>query len=192
MEKTFSLSLENKIRSIAAISQESLSMLVQEIQLMHISKNEMLLTEGQFCKHVYFVEKGGIRTFMHNNDMKEINVNFTFDNSFTTELKSLRTSTPSAFFMQALEDTTVWLFEKDVLLALYAQSHEISNFGRSLLEQLLMEQEEHANMFKLQTPAERYQYLYDHQPAMLQRISLTHLASYLGISRETLSRIRRH
>jgi CRP-like cAMP-binding protein len=187
METTF----EHKIKSIADISQDSLAILSRELQFVQLSKNDLLLAEGQVCEHIYFVEKGCLRTFIHNGDMKEMNVNFTLDNAFTTELKSLRTATPAAFNIQAMEDTSIYMLSKDKLLSLYAQSHEISNFGRALLEQLLMEQEEHANLFKLQTAAERYQHLLNNHPEMLQRISLTQLSSYLGISRETLSRIRR-
>ena len=78
----------------------------------------------------------------------------------------------------------------DALRELYALSPEIESFGRLLVEGMLMRQETQVHLFRLQSPAERYRYVADHSPALLQRVTLTNLASYLGVSRETLSRIR--
>ena len=93
--------------------------------------------------------------------------------------------------IQAGEFTTIYEFDKDKLLELYNVSAEIESFGRKLLEQLLIAYEEHANLFKIYSPTERYQYLRTNEPEMLQRLSLSQLSSYLGIARETLSRIRK-
>ena len=87
--------------------------------------------------------------------------------------------------------STIFEFDKDKLLDLYKVSPEIESFGRKLLEQLLISQEEHSNLFKIYSPTERYHYLLQHNPNFLQRVSLSQLASYLGVTRETLTRIRR-
>ena len=77
------------------------------------------------------------------------------------------------------------------MFELYERSAEISNFGRVLLEQLLIEQEDYANFMKVNSPAERYAYTLKYRPELLQKISLTQLASYLGMSRESISRARK-
>ena len=137
-----------------------------------------------------FVEKGYLRTFITESG-NEINTDFTFESNFTTNLKSLRSSTPSETTIQAGESTIIYEFDAVKLLDLYKLSPEIESFGRKLLEQLLISKEEHSNWFKIYSPAERYQYLVSNKPEMLQRVSLSQLASYIGISRETLSRIRK-
>lgn len=81
-------------------------------------------------------------------------------------------------------------FDKSKLLDAYKKSQEIEAFGRKLLELIIAKQEEHLDNFKLLTPQQRYENLVLKQPEFLQRVSLTQTASYLGISRETLSRIR--
>lgn len=182
--------LLKKIRDLQFLSAESEQQLLAKVKPHRLKKNELLLREGQSCKHVYFVQSGCIKSVLYD-DGKEVNLNFTLENGFITNLKSLRESLPSAYNILACESSVVWTFSKDDLFELYKLSEEISSFGRNLLEQLLVEQEDHANIFKLKNPAERYNHIVKNNPQLLQKISLTQLSSYLAISRETLSRIRK-
>ncbi|WP_192821105.1 Crp/Fnr family transcriptional regulator [Rufibacter sp. LB8] len=155
-----------------------------------ISKHDILLQEGQRCTSIFYLESGYLRSYI-TKDGAEINTNFTFGNSFLTNLKSLRLQVPSDITIKAGEDSSIYEFAQEKLLALYAESPEVESCGRMLAEHLLIEQEEHANLFKLSSPKERYHLLETEHPEILQRVSLTHLASYLGVARETLSRIRK-
>jgi CRP-like cAMP-binding protein len=155
-----------------------------------VARGDYILKHGQVCSHITFVEKGLLRSFI-DKDGVEINTEFIIENSFTTNLKSLRYSTPSDTSIQAGEDSVLYQFPKTALFSLYKESAAIESFGRKLLEQLLMEQEEHTNLFRIYSPAERYKYMQMYRPEIIQRVSLTQLASYLGVARETLSRIRK-
>lgn len=190
MTKDSKTILQEKIASLAQISTSSLDMLIEIAQERQLSKGEIFLRQGQVCKKIVFVTKGYLRTFF-TKDGIDINTDFTFENNFTTNLKSLRSSTPSETTIQAGETTSIYEFDKDMLLNLYKVSPEIESFGRNLLEQLLIAYDEHTSLFKIYSPIERYQYLLQNKPELLQRISLSQLASYLGIARETLSRIRK-
>jgi CRP-like cAMP-binding protein len=182
--------LQKKITGLTDISASALDKLFAIALQREVVKGENILEQGKTCNSIFFVEAGYLRTFIEK-DGREINTEFTFENSFTTNLKSLRSSTPSDTTIQAGELTRIYEFDKNELLELYNVSPEIESFGRKLLEQLLIAQEEHANLFKLYLPKERYQYLQVNKPEVLQRISLSQLASYLGVARETLSRIRK-
>jgi CRP-like cAMP-binding protein len=182
--------LYKKVISLAAMSEANLEKLFGSVTVRRVKKKENILSERQVCKNVYFVESGYLRLFTYK-DGAEINTGFIFENNFATNLKSLRLVGPSDTTIQAGEDSILYVFEKDTLLGLYKESPEIESFGRILLEQLLMAQEEHANLFKIFTPAERYKHLQTNHPQLLQRVSLSQLASYLGVARETLSRIRK-
>lgn len=182
--------LHKKVIGLAPLSQVSLSKLFEATYQRKLSKGEIILKQGQVCKKIVFVEKGYLRTFM-DKDGLDINTDFTFENNFTTNLKSLRSSLPSDTTIQAGEASIIYEFDKDVLLELYEASPEIESFGRRLVEQLLIMQEEHTNLFKLFTPAGRYKYLLSNKPQIIQRVSVSQLSSYLGIARETLSRIRK-
>ncbi|MBS1600647.1 MAG: Crp/Fnr family transcriptional regulator [Bacteroidetes bacterium] len=190
MNHTSSLSLKEKINRLFFLSTPSLDLLLAEAQLISVPKGSLLLKERQTCRSIYFIERGQLRTY-YNKNGKDININFYFENNFATNLKSLIEESPSAFYIEAMEHTRLWKFDKEQLLRLYGQSKEIESFGRRLLEKLLVKQEEHSNIFKLYSPKERYHYIAKHYPHLLQRVSLSQLSSYLGISRETISRIRR-
>ena len=182
--------LFKKITDLTEISVSSIDKLFQIANQRQYKKGNIILKQGQICQTIIFVEKGYLRTFI-DKDGKEINTDFTFEGNFTTNLKSLRNSSQSDTSIQAGEITTVYEFDKNKLLELYNVSAEIESFGRKLLEQLLIDQEEHINLFKLYSSTERYQYLQNNKSEMLQRLSLSQLSSYLGIARETLSRIRK-
>jgi CRP-like cAMP-binding protein len=182
--------LKDKINGLAELSDVSSNKLFKGITKREIAKGQNILTEGQTCTKIVFIEKGGVRTFFVK-DGNEVNLDFTFENDFVTNLKSLRTASPSQNNIQTIEKTTVYEIEKDSLFNLYKESPEIESFGRKLLEQLLIKQEEHANLFKIYSSTERYYYLLENKPDYLQRISLSQIASYLGVTRETLSRIRK-
>lgn len=182
--------LYKKITDLTEISVSSLDKLFEIANKRQFTKGEIILKQGQICNTILFVEKGYLRTFI-DKDGTEINTDFTFEGNFTTNLKSLRSASSADNSIQAGEIIIIYEFDKDKLLELYDVSAEIESFGRKLLEQLLIAQEEHTNLFKIYSPSERYQYLQSNKPEILQRISLSQLSSYLGIARETLSRIRK-
>jgi len=186
--KTLLYKTITSLKEIPVSSSNKLFAIANKHQL---TKGEIILKQGQICNTILFVEKGYLRTFV-DKDGTEINTDFTFEGNFTTNLKSLRSASPADTSIQAGEITTIYAFKKDELLELYTVSAEVESFGRKLLEQLLIAQEEHVNLFKIYSPAERYHYLQTNKPEMLQRISLSQLSSYLGIARETLSRLRKN
>lgn len=182
--------LYQKILCLTQISNKNIGSLFHAISKKELLKGEIVLNEGVICNTIFFVENGYLRTYF-NKDGTEINSDFTFEGNFTTNLKSLHSSMPSDKVIQAGQASTVYEFDRNKLLAIYEGSPEIESFGRKLLEELLMAQEEHSNLFKIFSATERYHYISKHNPELLQRISLSQLASYLGLTRETLSRIRR-
>ncbi|MBA2612101.1 MAG: Crp/Fnr family transcriptional regulator [Bacteroidetes bacterium] len=182
--------LYKRITDLTEISVSSFDKLFEIANKREFTKGEIILRQGQICNTIIFVEKGYLRTYI-DKDGKEINTDFTFEGNFTTNLKSLRSDTLSDTSIQAGEIATIYEFNKDKLLELYKVSVEIESFGRKLLEQLLIAKEEHTNLFKIYSPAERYRYLQSNKSEILKRISLSQLSSYLGIARETLSRIRK-
>jgi CRP-like cAMP-binding protein len=153
-------------------------------------KEAYLFREGEVCRHIYLVESGIIRATQLK-DGKEINLYFRFEGEFVTNLKSLRAGCPSEYSLQAIEPAETVGFSKDALFHAYQASSEIESWGKQVVEQMLIAQEEHSTFFKLYSPEERYAYLLVHQPSLIQRVSLSHLASYIGITRESLSRIRK-
>jgi CRP-like cAMP-binding protein len=181
--------LKNYIASITEISEQNWNVLCNCIEEKEFKKNELLLKEGQICNSIFFISSGICKS-CYNLDGKEVNTAFYFENEFATNIRSLKLSLKSEYFIKACERTKVVVIDKLKLLEAYKQSHQIETFGRKVLEQIMLKQEEHSDSFKLLTPKQRFDALVSTHPDFLQRISLTQTASYLGISRETLSRFR--
>lgn len=181
--------LKKYIHTLTGFSEYSWTVLLDCMTERGISKNEVLLKEGTVCQSIFFISSGLCKS-VHNVDGKEINTDFFFENDFATNIKSLMTAEQSAYSIIACEKGTVVQFDKIKLLEAYRQSPEIETFGRKVLEMIIARQEEHADSFKLLTPKQRFDRLVATRPDFLQRVSLTQTASYLGISRETLSRLR--
>jgi len=182
--------LYKTISSFAGFSTEVLSLFFNAAVIQRVKKKEYLLSEGEYCKSVYFIESGYLRTFTFK-EGTEINIDFAFEGSFVTNLKSLRNGGASEVYIQAGEDSTIYSFEKSKLISLYDQSPELESLGRNIMEHLLIAQEDHSKMFKIASAAERYRHLRESQPQMIQRVSISQIASYLGVTRETITRIRK-
>jgi CRP-like cAMP-binding protein len=181
--------LKTYIRNLTDFSEKSLAILFECLTEQKFKKGDKLLKANEVCNAIYFISMGLCKS-SYNKDGKEVNTAFYFENDFATNSKSLTSGTKSEYEIAACENLVAIKFDKVKLLDAYKKSQEIEAFGRKLLEIIVSKQEEHSNSFKLLSPQQRYENLILTQPEFLQRISLTQTASYLGISRETLSRIR--
>ena len=153
------------------------------------SKNDYLLTEGKICRHLFFLEKGAIRGY-YTLDGKEITYWFGFENYFVTSFHSFITQQSSVENIQFLEGSIVWGISKENLTKLFNEHHEIERLVRIAYEKYYIRLEERFVGAQFKSAAERYENLLRQSPHVLERVSLGHIASYLGISQETLSRIR--
>jgi len=177
------------LNSIAPITENDCASLVEIFSTTKLSKGEYWIREGKKNDRVAFVEEGYMRKY-YLKDGKELTDFFYFENDFATNIRSLRTSSKSEYSIKAHEKTNAVVIDKTKLLEAYKQSHQVETFGRKVLELIMAKQEEHADSFKLLSPKQRFDNLVSQYPDFLQRVSLTQTASYLGISRETLSRFR--
>jgi CRP-like cAMP-binding protein len=154
-----------------------------------LAKNEYLLTQGQICRQLYFLEKGALRGF-YTLDGKEITHWFGFENDFVTSFHSFISNEPSVENIQLMEGSVLWAISKEELTGLFNQFHEIERLFRIAVEKYYIRLEERFVNAQFKTARERYESLIKETPHILERVSLGYIASYLGISQETLSRIR--
>lgn len=181
--------IKSAIAKVIELADEDLWLLMSYTSFHELKKGESVLKTGEICRSFYFVEKGYLRTW-YNKDGTAINLNFTFEGAFTANLKSYKSKQPSDFTIEAGENALVWIFNLDDIRGQLDRHPQISKFVRRLAVQILLSSEAHSNLFKIYTPTERYRHIEKNNPQLLQRISLSQIASYLGVARETLSRIR--
>jgi CRP-like cAMP-binding protein len=179
-----------KLESYAEISLEDFEQLADVMYEKHYSKGEVMLKEGDVCKAFNFIHKGLVRSFSLE-DGREVNVNFYFENDFVCDFQSFRTQEPTKFYFVAMEDTITYQGTKAEALPVFEESAELHFFLFRFFQKLFFNEETEANNLKILSPEERYSYIVERKPEFLQRIPLTYLASYLSMSRATLTRMRR-
>ena len=154
-----------------------------------LSKNEYLLREGQVCRHLYFLESGALRGY-YNLEGKEVTHWFGFENDFITSFHSFITQQPAVENIQLLEGSVLWKISKEKLTELLNHYQEIERLVRIVYEKYYIRLEERFVNAQFKSARERYEQLLQQTPHIIERVPLGSIASYLGISQETLSRIR--
>jgi len=155
-----------------------------------LGAKELFLAEGKVCLEIGFVNKGCFRTY-YLADGKEINTHFVFENQFVGDYDSFISARPGKYFIQALEDAEIVTFNLAALQNAYDQSQNWERFGRMMAEHSFKLTTQRVESFLFLDGEQRYLALLEQQPELLSRIPLYHIASYLGLERESLSRLRR-
>lgn len=152
-------------------------------------KNDFFLKQGQVNSSLFVIESGLVRGYFKKNG-KEINTWFGVENELIGSILPLYAKKPSFENVQFLEDTTYYSINIDNLNEIYLQCPEFNAVGRKIAESLCEFLEERIISLHTDNAEERYRSLMSKNPDFAQRINLGHIASFLGITPETLSRIR--
>lgn len=153
------------------------------------NKKQLLLKRGSIAKEIYFIESGFVRSFYMSRE-KEITAWFMKEGDVVISVESFFRQVASQESIQAIEDTTVVYISYSDLMYMYNHFPEFNFIGRVLTEKYYMLSEQRLHSIRMQQAGERYQYLLNHHPEIIQRAPATYIASYLGITLETLSRVK--
>jgi len=158
------------------------------MQPLSFPKNHILDFENKVCKYSYFIKEGAARAF-HFKDGKDITSHFAFEGEAITAIDSLNGG-KSKYNIEFLEDSTLFSISYEDMENLYQKSILHERLGRLFLQQVYIDLVERVEDLQFHTAHERYDVLVKKHPHILQRVALKHISSYLGITQETLSRIR--
>jgi CRP-like cAMP-binding protein len=174
---------------MARLPADAMELFMSIVERKECLKKQLLQEAGCHANHVYFIEKGIARTFYYR-DGKDITYWIAAENEFAGAMASFFNRTISNKNVELLEDSIVWEFSHAKLESLYSESKEIERMGRLFAQYGIGLVEQRFDDLLFLTARERYDILLQKHPGILQRVSLGIIASYLGITRETLSRIR--
>ncbi|MEO1515201.1 MAG: Crp/Fnr family transcriptional regulator [Bacteroidota bacterium] len=152
-------------------------------------KGSILLEEGKICQHIYFVESGLLRYYRWKDGL-DITKFFTIAPYCFTSQRSFNSRQPAQESIEALEDCVIWQMKRRDALALL-EMLSWSEFVRKLVQEVQFFTEEILQELQSETAEDRYKKMLAQADPLLQRVPLKHLASYLGIAPQSLSRIRR-
>lgn len=155
-----------------------------------IERNQFLKVKGSIDTNIYFVENGSLRIFILDNLEEQI-IRFGYSNNLIVSLDSFLTEKPSDFYIQAIKKTTVRVIPKSIFMDFISQSDENKVLWTKILEDLIIQQIEREKDILTSSPKERYNRVLKRSPQLFQEIPNRHIANYLRMSPETLSRLKK-
>ena len=177
---------------IASISNSDWNFFISKLHRRIVSKKSVFIKVNQIENHISFIESGIVRLFIpRENPEKEITFGFSFKNQFVSAYDSFLTRLPSNYQLQALTETTMLSISYKDLQSVY-KSTQIGNLiGRLTAEDLfLIKSKREQDLLNL-TAEQRYLKLFKERPELLESIPLKYISSYIGVTAQALSRIRK-
>ncbi len=178
------------LKSVAPFTNRELEEIFPLFRMETIRKNGFISKEGLICDRLAFIRSGLMRSFF-NIKGKETTTYFLGPGSIAVAMSSFIEMKPAFENIQAIEDSEVFILSKDNLEKLYSKSWKWQQTGRRIIERYYVVMEKRSIDLQTLTARERYDRLMKEHPGLLLKVPLHYVASYLGISPETLSRIRR-
>ncbi|MEQ9092401.1 MAG: Crp/Fnr family transcriptional regulator [Balneola sp.] len=183
--------LSEHIKSFLSISEDKLTIITEKFVQKNFPKKEHLLRSSDRVREVYFILSGCVRTYVYDVNGAEHNITFSMENWWFGDLQNFVNGSPASHNIQALEDTTALTISKQNWDFLLQEIPEFANYTRILFRNTMFAHENRILQNISFTAEERYQYFLKQYPNLSQRISQKHIASYLGITPEFLSMLRR-
>jgi len=178
------------IKYLIRISENEEILIKKLFKPLQLKSGDYFLEEGQVCRHVGFIEQGLMRYHM-NNDGNQKTLYFSKEGGFVCNYQSFLPREPSNTSIQAIEDTALQIISRENLQRLYSEIAEGEKLGRLAIEDVFLSSIQQLKSFYKDSPAARYQLFLQAYPDLAQRIPQYHIASYVGIKPQSLSRIRK-
>lgn len=183
--------LLNQLRQVYKLTDKECEKLIPLFETLEVKKNEHLFRQGEIARWIYFVEKGCLRQYYINNNGEERTIYFKTEGGWASELVSFLDNKPTELNLQALEDSKLEIINQKNWIYAVTQIHSFTmGFIRAQQDTNHMLKKRLAEA-TVETPEEKYLHFIREEPLLLQRLPLYHIASYLAMTPETLSRIRK-
>lgn len=177
------------VSQLTHLTPEGRDALASVLKLKEINRGEVLLKVDTVCNHVFYIESGLTRTFYYK-DGRDVTDWISTEGTFACSIVSFITRQPDRRGIEALENCRIYSVHYNDLEKLYAKYHDIERLGRMLVSMGLVQLQKRFDDLHFATARERYMQILTETPSLVQRVPLGVLASFLGITQETLSRIR--
>lgn len=178
-----------KIREAYPLSDEAVSLLIGNTERVVLPKSEVLIKEGVVARYTYFIVKGFARGFFHK-EGKDITIWFASEGMSLLSMNGYMYSSAGYENVELLEECDLLKISNRVLNQLFEENTELANWGRRMSDIAVMRLEKLFMERYFMSAAARYHLLVEREPEILQKVPLRHIASFLGISQVSLSRIR--
>lgn len=175
----------------AGLTEEEYAKLLPSIQLKMVNKGTVLLRDGEVCKDIFFVENGLLRLYSIDEAGKEHILQFASENWFISNRSSVYFNEPSNLFIDAIEDTELVSINKNFMSMAAQMNSSFSLYNERLLHNHILHMQNRINALLGATAEQRYLEFIQLYPDLTLRVNQSMIASYLGITPESLSRVRK-
>ncbi|MBE5320339.1 Crp/Fnr family transcriptional regulator [Pedobacter sp. MR2016-19] len=179
------------IQVLPGLQQKDFDLITPHLRMKLYDKGDLVLSANQVCDHIFFLNIGFVRMYYLDDNGNQINYRFTEDGNFFVDFQSFLTKKPSRFSWEAMQKIEVITIAYQAVQEIYLASNTWNIFGRVMAEQVYLQLNERVEMLLFMQPEERYLQMLLKYPNIINQLPQLHIASYLGIKPETLSRIRK-
>ena len=183
--------LVKSLRSRIDISDEGIDVLKRKLIPKKVRKRQYLLNAGDICQYMIFVERGLLRSFTDDRNGSEHIMQFAAEGWWISDMASFFSRENSMYNIEALEESELLLMSKEVMDELNDKLPQMQRYFLNLMQNHIVALQRRINVVQSMSAEETYRKLMDVNPDLINRASQQHIASYLGIPPETLSRVRR-
>lgn len=178
------------ISKFESLTDEEIAIIADNIQVQSVKKGTILVKEGQICEACYFVLKGCLRQYVIV-DGTEKTTQFYTEEQAAVLFSSYLNQQKSESYLSCVEDSVLIVGETGRETEMYKEFPKLEQITRMMMEQNLGKSQDELTRFITNSPEERYLYLLKTRPELFQRVPLNQLASYIGVTPESFSRIRK-
>ena len=176
-------------RKYSTMAHDELDILESILVPMKFARGENVVSEGEVCVAIYYVERGLLREYYYKNN-KEVTEYLAVDGNVFMCIESLFQNEPSKLIVEALEPSVVYALPKDILEEVALHNVNIQILYRKILEESLIISQRRADLLRFESAKDRYRKLCKLNPKVIMKAPLVYIASYLQMTPETLSRVR--
>jgi len=177
--------------NFSSLNSCNMKLLAGHMTTKSVKRRQFILNDQAVCKHYTFVAKGCFRKYRIDSRQVEQNLQFIPENEWVTEIDSFYAIKPSCVFIQAVEPSTIFQIGKDSLLELFHTLPDVERNFRLIAENRIIQLERRISLMLISSAKDRYLAFVEQFPGLCSRISNTQIASYLGITPEFLSKVRK-
>ncbi len=190
MEQAIQLYLNSYKKINPELTDEELEIVKNNISILKFNKKQIYIRENEIQSSIGFIHSGLIRSYFIDENGKEINNAFFSENEFVTDYLSFIKQKKTKYNFECLEDCIILSIPYNIVESAYENSNNFANFGRKIAEWALETRTRKYESFLFENAEERYLRFVNENKSIINRISLKNISSYLGIERQSLSRIR--
>lgn len=183
--------LLQRVYQYPSLSKADMEKIISKHERVTFPKNAYLLQAGQTANAYYILESGLIRTYLFDFEGNQITTDFISSGEIAIEVASIFQRIPTSEYMQALTDVVAWTIDFDTFQQLFLSIPALTEWGRAWMTMQLVMSKRRATEMITDTAASRYAHLMKAKPEILQQAPLKYIASYLGVTDTSLSRIRK-